>query len=72
MPDDTPGGGLTMSLSLPAVPGPARAFPGGPGPDPPGPDGPDEPTRPGTSGHTAGENPELPAATPVLRERRGG
>jgi two-component system sensor histidine kinase KdpD len=71
-PDDTPGGGLTMSLSLPAVPGPARAFPGGPGPDPPGPDGPDEPTRPGTSGHTAGENPELPAATPVLRERRGG
>ena len=71
-PEETPGGGLTMSLSLPAVPGPARAFPGGPGPDPPGPDGPDEPTRPGTSGHTAGENPELPAATPVLRERRGG
>ena len=71
-PEDTPGGGLTMSLSLPAVPGPARAFPGGPGPDPPGPDGPDEPTRPGTSGHPAGENPELPAATPVLRERRGG
>jgi two-component system sensor histidine kinase KdpD len=71
-PDDTPGGGLTMSLSLPAVPGPARPFPGGPGPDQPGPDGPDEPTRPGTSGHPAGENPELPAATPVLRERRGG
>ena len=71
-PDDTPGGGLTMSLSLPAVPGPARAFPGGPGPDQPGPAGPDEPTRPGTSGHPAGENPELPAATPVLRERRGG
>jgi two-component system, OmpR family, sensor histidine kinase KdpD len=58
-PEDTPGGGLTMSLSLPAVPGPARAFPGGPGPGRPGPDGPDEP------------DPE-PPATPVLRERRGG
>ena len=30
-PEDTPGGGLTMSLSLPAVPGPARALPGEPG-----------------------------------------
>ena len=28
-PDETPGGGLTMTLSLPAVPGPARALPGG-------------------------------------------
>jgi two-component system sensor histidine kinase KdpD len=43
-PEDTPGGGLTMSLSLPAVPGPAPA----------------------------GQDPELPAAAPVLRERRGG
>jgi two-component system sensor histidine kinase KdpD len=30
-PDDTPGGGLTMTVSLPAVPGPARPFPGEPG-----------------------------------------
>ena len=27
-PEDTPGGGLTMALSLPAVPGPAEAMPG--------------------------------------------
>jgi two-component system sensor histidine kinase KdpD len=30
-PEDTPGGGLTMAISLPAVPGPARPFPGEPG-----------------------------------------
>jgi two-component system, OmpR family, sensor histidine kinase KdpD len=30
-PEDTPGGGLTMTVSLPAVPGPARPFPGEPG-----------------------------------------
>jgi two-component system sensor histidine kinase KdpD len=70
-PEDTPGGGLTMSLSLPAVPGPARAFPGGPGPDQPGPGGPGKPDGPGPSGHGTGEHPELPAAAPVLRERRG-
>jgi two-component system, OmpR family, sensor histidine kinase KdpD len=28
-PDDTPGGGLTMTLSLPAVPGPADQLPPG-------------------------------------------
>ena len=71
-PEDTPGGGLTMSLSLPAVPGPARAVPGGPGPDWPRPAGQDEPKGPGTSGDGTGGNPELPAAAPVLRERRGG
>ena len=71
-PEDTPGGGLTMSLSLPAVPGPARAVPGGPGPDWPMPPGQDEPKEPGTSGDGTGGNPELPAAAPVLRERRGG
>jgi two-component system sensor histidine kinase KdpD len=27
-PEDTPGGGLTMALSLPAVPGPADLVPG--------------------------------------------
>jgi two-component system, OmpR family, sensor histidine kinase KdpD len=71
-PEDTPGGGLTMSLSLPAVPGPARAVPGGPGPDWPRPAGQDEPEEPGTSGDGTGGNPELPAAAPVLRERHGG
>jgi two-component system, OmpR family, sensor histidine kinase KdpD len=30
-PEDTPGGGLTMTLSLPAVPGPGRAADGQPG-----------------------------------------
>jgi two-component system sensor histidine kinase KdpD len=35
-PEDTPGGGLTMSLSLPAVPCPASAGPGEPGPGGPG------------------------------------
>ena len=39
-PEETPGGGLTMSLSLPAVPGPARAVAGGPEPGRPGPGGP--------------------------------
>jgi two-component system, OmpR family, sensor histidine kinase KdpD len=63
-PEDTPGGGLTMSLSLPAVPGPARAVPGGPGPDRSGPALPGEPREPDTVGQPAGENPELPAATP--------
>jgi two-component system sensor histidine kinase KdpD len=63
-PEDTPGGGLTMSLSLPAAPGPALAVPGGPGPDRSGPAGPDEPRGPGPIGPPGGENPELPAATP--------
>jgi two-component system sensor histidine kinase KdpD len=31
-PDETPGGGLTMILSLPAVPAPADPLPGGPAP----------------------------------------
>ncbi len=31
-PDETPGGGLTMTLSLPAVPAPADALPEGPAP----------------------------------------
>jgi two-component system, OmpR family, sensor histidine kinase KdpD len=30
-PEQTPGGGLTMAISVPAVPGPARACPGSPG-----------------------------------------
>jgi two-component system, OmpR family, sensor histidine kinase KdpD len=30
-PEETPGGGLTMAISVPAVPGPTRAFPGSPG-----------------------------------------
>ena len=68
-PEETPGGGLTMSLSLPAVPGPARAVAGGPEPGRPGPGG---PGGTGASGHPAGENPEIPAATPVLRDPRGG
>jgi two-component system, OmpR family, sensor histidine kinase KdpD len=63
-PEDTPGGGLTMSLSLPAAPGPALAVPGGPGPDRSGPAGPDEPRGPGPGGPPGGENPELPAAAP--------
>ena len=63
-PEETPGGGLTMSLSLPAAPGPALAVPGGPGPDRSGPAGPDEPRGPGPIGPPGGENPELPAATP--------
>ena len=50
-PEDTPGGGLTMSLSLPAAPGPALA-------------GPDEPRGPGPIGPPGGEHPGLPAATP--------
>ena len=29
-PEQTPGGGLTMAISVPAVPGPARACPGSP------------------------------------------
>ena len=50
-PEETPGGGLTMTLSLPAVPDPGGPDPGGPhpeGPDPggPHPDGP----RPGGPG----------------------
>jgi two-component system sensor histidine kinase KdpD len=60
-PEETPGGGLTMSLSLPAAPGPALAIPGGPGPDRSRPDG---PRGPGPTGPPGGENPELPAATP--------
>ena len=48
-PEDTPGGGLTMSLSLPAVPGPARAVPGGPGPDWP---------RPAGTGRAGGTGPK--------------
>jgi two-component system, OmpR family, sensor histidine kinase KdpD len=32
-PEETPGGGLTMSLSLPAAPRPARPLPGEPAPD---------------------------------------
>ena len=63
-PEETPGGGLTMSLSLPAAPGPALAVPGGPGRDRSGPAGPDEPRGPGPIGPPGGENPELPAATP--------
>jgi two-component system sensor histidine kinase KdpD len=63
-PEETPGGGLTMSLSLPAAPGPALAIPGGPGPDRSGPDGPDGPGGPCPTGPPGGENPELPAATP--------
>ena len=63
-PEETPGGGLTMSLSLPAAPGPALAIPGGPGPDRSGPAGPDGPRGPGPTGPPGGENPELPAATP--------
>jgi two-component system sensor histidine kinase KdpD len=38
-PEETPGGGLTMTLSLPAVPGPVRSFteePPGPPEEPPG------------------------------------
>jgi two-component system sensor histidine kinase KdpD len=31
-PEDTPGGGLTMALSLPAAPSPVRALPGQPAP----------------------------------------
>src|ERR1700729_3028256 len=55
-PEEPPGGGLTMSLSLPAAPGPALAIPGGPGPvrsgpaGPAGPDGPDGPGGPGPAG----------------------
>jgi two-component system sensor histidine kinase KdpD len=30
-PEQPPGGGLTMAISVPAVPGPARACPGSPG-----------------------------------------
>ena len=30
-PEQTAGGGLTMAISVPAIPGPARAFPGSPG-----------------------------------------
>src|SRR6202042_3015578 len=63
-PEETPGGGLTMSLSLPAAPGPALAIPGGPGPDRSGPAGPDGPRGPGPTGPPGGENPGLPAATP--------
>jgi two-component system sensor histidine kinase KdpD len=36
-PEETPGGGLTMALSLPAMPGAARTLPGehtGPAPGP--------------------------------------
>ena len=63
-PEETPGGGLTMSLSLPAAPGPALAVPGGPGPVRSGPAGPDGPRGPGPTGPPGGENPGLPAATP--------
>ena len=60
-PEETPGGGLTMSLSLPAVPGPALAVPGplaGPVRQPGRTNG-DRPIGP-----PGGEHPELPAATP--------
>jgi hypothetical protein len=30
-PEETPGGGLTMTISVPAVPGPAQAYSGEPG-----------------------------------------
>ena len=30
-PEETPGGGLTMVISVPAVPGPVQSYPGSPG-----------------------------------------
>ena len=64
-PEETPGGGLTMSLSLPAAPGEApRRVPGGPDREGSGPAGPAGPRGPGPIGPPGGENPELPAATP--------
>jgi two-component system sensor histidine kinase KdpD len=40
-PEETPGGGLTMALSLPAVPSPTRPLPGQPAPQAASPDDPD-------------------------------
>jgi two-component system sensor histidine kinase KdpD len=49
-PEETPGGGLTMTLSLPAVPDPGGPDPGEPGPGGPDPGGPD----PGAPGRLVG------------------
>ena len=58
-PEETPGGGLTMTLSLPAVPDPGGPdpggpYPGGPYPGGPHPDGPD-PGGPHPGGAPPGE-----------------
>ena len=74
-PEDTPGGGLTMSLSLPAVPGPALAVPGGPGPGRSGPAGPAGRTSRGDrgrSGRPAARTPGFRPPPRVLRARRSG
>jgi two-component system sensor histidine kinase KdpD len=69
-PEDTPGGGLTMTLSLPAAAGPARPLPAEPGP---------AAIAPGPA--FAGPDPGAPAAaaraqnqpaTPAVGESRGG
>ena len=61
-PDETPGGGLTMTLSLPAGRSGARR-PRRTRPDRSGPPG-RTTEGPGPIGPPGGENPELPAATP--------
>ena len=60
--EDTPGGGLTMTLSLPAAPGPARPLPREPEPRE------REPREQGADGHQAAEN---PPALPAIGEPTG-
>jgi two-component system sensor histidine kinase KdpD len=67
-PEESPGGGLTMSLSLPAAPGPTG--PDLPGPQLPGPDLPG-PDAVGSRADNAGY-PGLPAAAPVLPDPDDG